>query len=106
MGPAESGGGTQFVFAVPATDSFGGGPLTHALLQGFAVLSSDAGHTLAQGGPAFGLDPQARLDYGYQAVGTLTPMAKQLIAALPALPSHSQAPTLCSDPTQPGCQVD
>jgi hypothetical protein len=33
------------------------------------------------GGPAFGLDPQARLDYGYQAVGTLTPMAKQLIAA-------------------------
>lgn len=66
---------------VPATGSFGGGPLTHALLQGFAVLSSDAGHTLAQGGPAFGLDPQARLDYGYQAVGALTPVAKQLIAA-------------------------
>ena len=64
-----------------ATGSFGGGPLTSALLQGFAVLSSDAGHTLAQGGPAFGLDPQARLDYGYQAVGALTPMAKQLIAA-------------------------
>jgi feruloyl esterase len=34
---------------------------------------------LAQGGPAFGLDPQARLDYGYQAVGTLTPIAKQII---------------------------
>jgi len=65
---------------VTATGSFGGGPLTSALLQGFAVLSSDAGHTLAQGGPAFGLDPQARLDYGYQAVGTLTPIAKQAIA--------------------------
>ena len=65
---------------VTATGSFGGGPLTSALLQGFAVLSSDAGHTLAQGGPAFGLDPQARLDYGYQAVGTLTPMAKHAIA--------------------------
>ncbi len=63
-----------------ANASFGGGPLTSALLQGFAVLSSDAGHTLAQGGPAFGLDPQARLDYGYQAVGTLTPVAKQAIA--------------------------
>ena len=63
-----------------ATGSFGGGPLTNALLQGFAVLSSDAGHTLAQGGPAFGLDPQARLDYGYQAVGKLTPIAKQTIA--------------------------
>ncbi|MFT3954175.1 MAG: tannase/feruloyl esterase family alpha/beta hydrolase [Piscinibacter sp.] len=65
---------------VTATGSFGGGPLSHALAQGFAVLSSDAGHSNAQGGPAFGLDPQARLDYGYQAVGTLTPMARQLIA--------------------------
>ncbi len=65
---------------VVATGASGGGPLTSALLQGFAVLSSDAGHTLAQGGPAFGFDPQARLDYGYQAVGTLTPMAKQLLA--------------------------
>lgn len=64
---------------VTATGALGGGPLTSALLQGFAVLSSDAGHTLAQGGPAFGFDPQARLDYGYQAVDALTPMAKQLI---------------------------
>lgn len=66
---------------VTATGAAGGGPLTHALAQGFAVLSSDAGHTLAQGGPAFGIDPQARLDYGYQAVGKLTPMAKALIAS-------------------------
>jgi hypothetical protein len=66
---------------VTANGAFGGGPLTSALLQGFAVLSSDAGHSNAQGGPAFGLDPQARLDYGYQAVGKLTPIAKQIIAA-------------------------
>jgi pimeloyl-ACP methyl ester carboxylesterase len=66
---------------VTATGTFGGGPTTGALMQGFAVLSSDAGHTNAQGGPAFGIDPQARLDYGYQAVGKLTPMAKQTIAA-------------------------
>ncbi|MCU0765256.1 MAG: tannase/feruloyl esterase family alpha/beta hydrolase [Burkholderiaceae bacterium] len=67
---------------VPATGALGGGPLTSALLQGFAVLSSDAGHNNAlQGGPAFGLDPQARRDYGYQAVGTLTPIAKSLIAS-------------------------
>lgn len=65
---------------VTASGAFGGGPRTSALLQGFAVLSSDAGHTLAQGGPAFGLDPQARLDYGYQAVGKLTPIAKAAIA--------------------------
>jgi hypothetical protein len=56
----------------------GGGALTNALAKGFAVLSSDAGHRGSQG-PNFGIDPQARLDYGYQAVGKLTPMAKSVI---------------------------
>lgn len=49
-----------------------------ALTQGFAVISSDAGHQ-GQGNLAFGVDYQARLDYGYQAVAKLTPMAKALI---------------------------
>lgn len=57
-----------------------GGPLTNALDRGFAVISSDAGHTGAQN-PLFGLDPQARIDYGYGAVKSLTPMAKALINA-------------------------
>jgi pimeloyl-ACP methyl ester carboxylesterase len=64
---------------VPALGALGGGPLTGALMQGFAVISSDAGHSGPQT-PFFGLEPQARLDYGYQAVQKLTPMAKQLIA--------------------------
>ena len=64
----------------PAQGALGGGPVTGALAQGFAVISSDAGHTGRQN-PRFGADPQARADYGYQAVGTLTPMAKALIAA-------------------------
>jgi pimeloyl-ACP methyl ester carboxylesterase len=64
----------------PALGALGGGPLTGALAQGFAVISSDAGHTGRQN-PRFGEDPQARADYGYQAVGKLTPMAKALIAA-------------------------
>ena len=64
---------------VTATGSVNGGPaLTNALAMGFAVISSDAGHVGSQG-PTFGIDPQARLDYGYQAVGTLTPMAKSAI---------------------------
>jgi Tannase and feruloyl esterase len=63
---------------VPALGSHGGGPLTHALFKGFAVISSDAGHTEQQT-TQFGFDQQARLDYGYQAVGKLTPMAKSLI---------------------------
>ena len=62
---------------VTALGGLGGGPLTGALLQGFAVLSSDAGHSGPT--PNFGIDPQARLDYGYQAVGKLTPMAKSVI---------------------------
>jgi poly(3-hydroxybutyrate) depolymerase len=64
----------------PALGAHGGGPITGALLQGFAVISSDAGHTGRQN-PRFGEDPQARADYGYQAVGKLTSMAKALIAA-------------------------
>ncbi|MBB5447126.1 MULTISPECIES: tannase/feruloyl esterase family alpha/beta hydrolase [unclassified Paraburkholderia] len=56
----------------------GGGPLNNALNMGFAVISSDAGHSGSQN-PLFGLDPQARLDYGYNAVATLTPMARQVI---------------------------
>lgn len=55
----------------------GAAPVAPALVQGFAVLSSDAGHGAPT--PFSGLDPQARRDYGYQAVGTLTPMAKNLI---------------------------
>lgn len=56
----------------------GGGGLTNALNMGFAVISSDAGHAGSMG-PSFGIDPQARLDYGYQAVAKLTPMAKSAI---------------------------
>lgn len=65
---------------VTATGPVNGGPgLTNALNMGFAVISSDAGHVGSQG-PFFGIDPQARLDYGYQAVAKLTPMAKSVIA--------------------------
>ena len=74
----QGNGGTDGRVA-PAVGAFGR-PLESGLQLGFAVLSSDAGHSGAQN-PLFGLDPQARLDYGYQAVGTLTPMAKDLIAA-------------------------
>lgn len=54
-----------------------GSPNENALQKGFAIISSDAGHPTRSA--AFGLEPQARLDFGYQAVGTLTPMAKALI---------------------------
>ena len=78
----QANGGTDgVVVTADGGNSLGsGGLLRNGLQQGFAIISSDAGHTSAQN-PLFGLDPQARLDYGYQAVGTLTPMAKALIRA-------------------------
>jgi hypothetical protein len=75
----QANGGLDGV-VVPAVGSVGGGaPKSSALAMGFAVISSDAGHA-ASLGPRFGIDPQARLDYGYNAVAQLTPMAKDLIA--------------------------
>ena len=59
-----------------------------ALSRGFAVISSDSGHNaedpanLAAGlarGNVFGLDPQARRDYGYSANGAVWPVAQALI---------------------------
>lgn len=66
---------------VPATGSVnGGGGMSNALAQGFAVISSDAGHSGAQTA-TFGFEAQARLNYGYQAAQKLTPMAKGLVKA-------------------------
>lgn len=78
----QGNGGTDGVVATAdGGNSIGsGGLLRNGLQLGFAVISSDAGHTAAQN-PLFGVDPQARLDYGYQAVGSLTPMAKALVKA-------------------------
>jgi pimeloyl-ACP methyl ester carboxylesterase len=72
----------------PKPDGLGSGG-TVPLARGFAVLSSDSGHSgsdpanKAQGlaaGAVFGLDPQARRDYGYAADMTLSPVAKKIIA--------------------------
>ncbi|MFP8778534.1 tannase/feruloyl esterase family alpha/beta hydrolase [Hydrogenophaga sp. RWCD_12] len=74
-----NGGTDGVVVAADGGNSLGsGGLLRNALQMGFAVISSDAGHSSAQN-PLFGLDPQARRDYGHNAIGTLTPMAKALI---------------------------
>ncbi len=77
----QANGGIDGVVQPAAGRLTGGAPRDTALNRGFAVISSDAGHTGKQN-PWFGLDPQARLDYGYNAVGALTPMSKALIAAL------------------------
>ncbi|GAB3283664.1 tannase/feruloyl esterase family alpha/beta hydrolase [Microbacterium lacusdiani] len=64
----------------PALGNFTGGQERSGLAMGFAIISSDAGHTGAQNG-SFGNDGQARLDFGYNTAVTLTPLAKALIEA-------------------------
>jgi pimeloyl-ACP methyl ester carboxylesterase len=80
------------------------GATTNALMQGFAVVSSDAGHSTVPaataglvGGNLFGLDPQARLDYGYAAVGALTPVAKQLVSTYYGKPATKSYMMGCSN---------
>ena len=82
-----NGGGDGEV--VPAYGPLLGGDGTkNALTLGYAVLSSDAGHDgkafpeygLA-GGSAFGLDPQARLDYGYTSTPKLFRLAQDVLKA-------------------------
>lgn len=81
----QANGGLDGFVSAAYGDILGGGPASNGLAKHFAVISSDAGHafdrTTPIGGASFGLDPQARLDYGYNAVAQLTPMAKALIAA-------------------------
>src|SRR6185503_15890345 len=71
---------------VPAYGGLGGSQPDNALARGYAVLSSDSGHDGQAnrdagliGGNLFGFDEQARLDYGYTANVTLTPIAKKII---------------------------
>jgi feruloyl esterase len=73
----QANGGTDGSVLTATGPVGGGGPLDNALNMGFAVISSDAGHSGQTAN--FGIDPQARLDYGYQAAGKLTPMAKNVI---------------------------
>jgi len=79
----QGNGGTDGVVSAAYGGILGGGATSNGLLKGFAVISSDAGHTLNMSDPisggVFGIDPQARLDYGYNTVAQLTPMAKNLI---------------------------
>jgi pimeloyl-ACP methyl ester carboxylesterase len=73
------GGLDGMIFDPFGTTAMGG--KTNALTMGYAVASSDGGHigSSITFDAAFGLDPQARVDYGYNALGTLTPLAKKIV---------------------------
>jgi feruloyl esterase len=65
---------------LPGLQGLGPSPQTPALWRGFAVVSSDAGHHSSNLVSGFGVDPTARVNYGYASIGQVTPIARQIIA--------------------------
>ena len=89
----QGGGGTDGTLRDAVGQLTGGGNTSNALLQGYAVVFTDTGH-LDEPGPdgpyRLGLDPQARLDNGYNSMAQTGRVAKALIAAHYAkAPEHS-----------------
>ncbi|WP_423595257.1 tannase/feruloyl esterase family alpha/beta hydrolase [Roseateles sp. MS654] len=76
----QGGGGTNGLI-VPATGNLLNAPAGTALERGYAVVSTDGGHNTGQSDVSFGIDPQARSDYGYNAVGQVTMVAKKIVHA-------------------------
>lgn len=76
----QGGGGTNG-FIVPATGNLLNASTGTALERGYAVASTDGGHDTGQSDATFAIDPQARSDYGYNAVGQVTTTAKKIIEA-------------------------
>jgi pimeloyl-ACP methyl ester carboxylesterase len=74
----QGGGGTDGVIN-PAYGNLINTTATDALALGYAVVSTDGGHATGAMDVGFGLDPQARIDYGYNAVGQVTRVAKELV---------------------------
>jgi feruloyl esterase len=67
-----------------------------ALARGFAVISTDTGHSGAVFDGSFMQDQQAALDFLYQAVGRVTPLGRQIVAQYYAQPVSKAYFTGCS----------
>ena len=74
----QGGGGTDGVIN-PAFGTLLNTTATNALTLGYAVVSTDGGHATGAADVSFGLDPQARIDYGYNSVGRVTRVAKAIV---------------------------
>ena len=85
---------------------------TNALALGYAVVSQDSGHDntinndpLMNGAQAFGFDPQARLDFGYQSYDLVTQAAKALIRAYYGKPPEKSYYAGCSEGGREGLMM-
>jgi feruloyl esterase len=69
---------------------------TPGLLRGFAVVSTDTGHTGAVFDAGFMRDQQAALDFAYVAIGRVAAIAKGVVASYYGKPAHHAYYTGCS----------
>src|SRR5688500_14311655 len=74
----QGGGGLNGSVQPPIGMAAAGG--TPGLARGFAVVSTDTGHTGQVFDATFMREQQASLDFAYQAVGRVAVLAKQIIA--------------------------
>jgi len=82
---------------------------SNPLLLGYAMASSDSGHVGSAPAPildgSFGVDPQARIDYGYNALGTWAPLAKKIVGQFYGQPPSRSYFVGCSKGGQSGMQA-
>jgi tannase/feruloyl esterase len=91
----QGGGGLNGSVQMPLGAAAAGG--TPALARGFAVVSTDTGHTGAGGFDAsFMQEQQALLDFAYQAAGRVAVLAKQIITQHYAKPPDRSYFSGCS----------
>ncbi len=88
------GGGLNGSVAAPTGPVASGA--SPALARGFAVISTDTGHTGAGFDNAFMQDQQAMLDFLYQAIGRVAVLGKQIVAQYYARPASKSYFTGCS----------
>ena len=74
------GGGGLDGQVLPALGMIANSDRDPALVRGFAVVSTDSGHSGSMVDPSFGVDQQARTDYGYNALDKVTHEAKLILA--------------------------
>ncbi len=82
-------GGTDGVLGDGDAQPGGGSP--SALNQGYATVTTDAGHTNRPGplgSSLFGLDPQARIDFGHAALDAVARTSKRFIEAFYGAPAR------------------
>jgi hypothetical protein len=80
----QGGSGVDGTLFTATGDYGGGGNTRNALLDGYAVVTTDSGHEtvagVANGAFLFGADPQARLEYGNAQIPLVTGAARTVIS--------------------------